>query len=171
MHQPCHSWNKDVNYSKFWQSQMFYTEIMTNITGSPIADIIDAFISKTSINKSYNQSGAVKSVDINANFSTGINSGVEFIAYANGHLHGDFVGYLNGTTHKQLVLNITCGNAFVSPWRDGLSDLPRKSGTVAEDAFNIYGIDRLNGIVKIVRIGSNINYLLEKRESMVIPYK
>lgn len=171
MHQPCHSWNKNVNYSKFWQSQMFYTEIMTNITGSPIADIIDAFISKTSINKSYNQSGAVKSVDINANFSTGINSGVEFIAYANGHLHGDFVGYLNGTTHKQLVLNITCGNAFVSPWRDGLSDLPRKSGTVAEDAFNIYGIDRLNGIVKIVRIGSNINYLLEKRESMVIPYK
>ena len=86
-------------------------------------------------------------------------------------MHGDFVGYLDNTVHKQLVLNITCGNAFVSPWRDGLGDLPRMAGTLVEDAFNIYGIDRVLGMVKIVRIGSNVNYLMMKRDFMAIPYK
>ena len=169
-HVPEHEWSAEPTKTKFWQDKMFFTDLFSNITGSPIADLIDAFIGRTTINKSYVQSGVLPIISINADFSTGVNNGVEFIAYANGHLHADRIGYLNNTTHKQLVLNIVCGNAFVSPWRDGLSDLPRKAGTVAEDAINIYGIDRITKNVKIVRIGSNVNYMLEKRDLMSISY-
>lgn len=169
-HVPEHTFAPAPNYAKFWQDKMFFNDPFTNITGSPIADIIDAFIGKTTINKSYTQNGELSTLTVNGDFST-VANGVEFIAHVNGHLHGDFVGYLDNTVHKQLVLNITCGNAFVSPWRDGLGDLPRMAGTLVEDAFNIYGIDRVLGMVKIVRIGSNVNYLMMKRDFMAIPYK
>lgn len=170
-HIPEHEWNVVTGYEKFWQSQMFFTDLYTNITGSPIADLMDAFIGRTSINKSYTQSGTLSTLTINTSFATGVNTGVEFMAYLNGHLHVDRVGYLNNTTHKQLVLNIICGNAFVSQWRDGLGDLPRKAGTVVEDAFNVYGFDQTLGVVKIARVGSNVNYRMEKRDFMMIPYK
>ena len=170
-HVPEHDWSEDPGYLKFWQARLNWKELYTNTTGSPIADIIDAFIGRTSISKSYAQSGALSTLTVNANFSTGVNTGVEFIAYLNGHLHTDRIGYLIGTAHKQLVLNIICGNAFVSQWRDGLGDLPRKAGTAAEDAVNIYGVDRKLGMVKVARVGSNITYLMEKRDFMAIPYK
>lgn len=169
-HVPEHAWSKDPDYPKFWQDKMLFTDMFSNITGSPIADIVDAFISKTTINKTYTQNGALTSLSVNGDFST-VNSGVEFIAYANGHLHGDFIGYLNDTVNKQLVLNIVCGNAFTGSYRDGLSDLPRQSGTVCEDAFNIYGIDRDLKAVKVARVGSNVNYKMEDRNFMIIPYK
>lgn len=128
-HVPEHDWSEDLNYLKFWQSNLNWKELYTNITGSPIADLMDAFIGRTSINKTYTQNGTLSTLTVNANFSTGVNTGVEFIAYLNGHLHADRIGYLVGTAHKQLVLNIICGNALVSIWRDGLGDLPRKAGT------------------------------------------
>lgn len=170
-HVPEHTWSKELNNDKFWQKNMLFDDLYSQIVGSPIADLMDAFIARTSINKTYTQTGALPSFTINANFSTGVNAGVEFMAYLNGHLHVDRIGYLDGTAKKQLVLNIICGNAFVSQWRDGLGDLPRKAGTVAEDAFNIYGFDRVLGVVKIARIGSNINNLMEKRDFMSIAYK
>lgn len=170
-HIPEHAWSVAIGYEKFWQNTLFFNDLMTNTTGSPIADLMDAFIGRTSINKTYTQNGTLSTLTVNANFSTGVNSGVEFIAYLNGHLHADRIGYLIGTAHKQLVLNIICGNAFVSQWRDGLGDLPRKAGTAAEDAVNIYGVDRKLGMVKVARVGSNITYLMEKRDSMAIPYK
>lgn len=170
-HVPEHAWSKEADYGKFWQKDWFFDDLYTNITGSPIADLMDAFIGRTSINKTYTQNGALSTLTVNANFSTGVNAGVEFMAYLNGHLHVDRIGYLNNTQHKQLVLNIICGNAFVSKWRDGLGDLPRKAGTVAEDSFNIYGFDRKLGMVKVARVGSNVNFLMEKRDFMAIPYK
>lgn len=170
-HIPEHDWSVATGYEKFWQKKLFFNDLMSNITGSPIYDIVDAFIGRTLINKSYTQNGTLSTLTVNANFSTGVNTGVEFIAYLNGHLHADRIGYLTGTAHKQLVLNIICGNAFVSQWRDGLGDLPRKAGTATEDAINIYGFDRTLGAVKIARIGSNVNYHMEKRDFMCIPYK
>lgn len=170
MHQPCHIWSADDNYNKFFQDQKMYSEIKTNITGDPIADIVDAFISKTAINKSYTQRGSVTSITVDADFST-VAAGVEFIAYCNGHLHGDYIGYLDSTVNKQLVLNVTCGISLTGDWRDELGDIPRRKGTVVEDAFNIYGVNRDRKVVNIVRIGSNMNYKMEKRDFMSIPYK
>lgn len=169
-HVPEHTCSKDANYSKFWQEKLFFDDLFSNITGSPIADIIDAFIGKTTINKSYTQNGELSTLTVSGDFST-VANGVEFIAHVNGHLHADRIGYLDNTAHKQLVLNIICGNAFVGDYRDGLGDLPRMAGTVCEDAFNVYGIDRVLGVVKIVRVGSNMNYKMEKRDFMAIPYK
>lgn len=170
-HIPEHAWSVVTGYEKFWQNTLFFNDLMTNTTGSPIADIIDAFIGRTSISKSYAQSGALTTLTVNANFSTGVNIGVEFIAYLNGHLHADRIGYLNNTTRKQLVLNIVMGNAFTGQYRDALGDLPRMQNTVCEDAFNVYGIDKAVGKVRVARVGSNVNYALEKRDFMTIPYK
>lgn len=169
-HVPEHNWKKDDNYSKFWQDKRFFGDLFSNISGSPIADIVDAFIGRTTISKEYNQGGVQSTLKVEGTFE-GVDNSIEFIAYANGHLHGDFIGYLENTVYKQLVLNVVCSNAQVGNYRDGLSDLPRKPETLVEDAFNIYGIDRDMKAVKVVRIGSNITYKMEKRDFMVIPYK
>lgn len=168
IHQPSREWIKDNNYSKFWQSQRYFDfdMMITNITGDPIGDIIDAFIGKTTINKTYPQNGTLTSLPVIGDFST-VSTDVEFIAHLNGHWHIDQIGYLQGTTYKQLVLNVIAGQSKPGEW----SDLPRKEGTVCEDAFNVYGIDRDNKTVRIARIGSSINCFLEERNYMIIPYK
>lgn len=168
IHQPSREWVKDNNYPKFWQSQRYFDfdMMITNITGDPIGDIIDAFIGKTTINKTYPQNGALTSLPVVGDFST-VNTGVEFIAHLNGHYHIDQIGYLQETAHKQLVLNVVAGQSKPGEW----SDLPRKEGTVCEDAFNVYGIDRVNKVVRVARVGSNVNCFLEERNYMVIPYK
>jgi hypothetical protein len=166
MHQPCRTWVKDAEYAKFWQDKKLFDLMVTNVNGDPIGDIMDAFIGRASINQTYTQSGQLTSFNVNADFST-IDNSIEFVAYLNGHYHADFIGYLDGTVHKQLVLNIAIGSAKLEEY---VNDLPRWHGTPCEDVFNLYGIDRVHKVVKVARVGSNTNYMFEKRDFMVIPY-
>jgi len=169
------------DYSKFFQKKLIWFN--TGSENAPIRDIIDAFISGTTINKTYNnKSGTTpESFTVNADFS-GKNTGVEFICYCTGHAHADSIHYVPNTTNKQLMLNATCTCSYSNKNKDGtegngnaylaeLSDLPRVDETTTKDAFNVYCIDRGTKSVKIVRIGSNMPYdLSEKRDYMVIPY-
>lgn len=151
-------------YEKFFGEDSGWFETGLNI--SPIAEIVDAFISGTSINKTYNNKTGTTpaSFTVNADFSAK-NSGVEFICYITGHLHRDCIHYVPNTTNKQLVLNETCTGLTSE------GNLPRVYGTSTEDAFNVYCIDRINKSVKVVRIGSNMPCdLSTKRDYMVIPY-
>lgn len=164
---------KDMSYDEFFQDTRKYDSIISGITGTPIYDIIDAFIGRTSISKTYVQTGEPASVSVSADFS-GINSGVEFIAHMTGHFHQDSVCYVPGTTNKQLMLNIICTVAVYGgaayPYLSDLSDLPRNGGDTTQDAFNAYIIDRDNKIVKIVRIGSDLTYEMSERKHLAIPY-
>ena len=145
--------------------------------------LVDAFISRTSVNFTYEDHSATYNGDSDvttqtisavADFSE-VDETTEFICYVCGHRHEDWIGYYDHSTNKQLCLCITCGNALygdsTNPAWSNQSDLPRGGVGVSQDAFCIYAIDRLNGNVKVMRIGASVTQMMVKREMMVIPYK
>lgn len=156
---------------KFYQSDSSISESwgITEVGGSIVTRIVDAFISRTTISASYTDSG---SVTVNADFS-GVDSSIEFIAFANGHRHEDWIGYVSGTTNMMVNLNICAGIALYGVEYSAYAnqeDLPRGVDGVCQDAFNIYAIDRINKVIKVVRIGANKNQSFEARDFMSIPY-
>lgn len=163
---------KDNNYADFYQDIVVTTTTtMANITGNPFIQIIDAFIGKAAATISYSIGST--EISVSADF-TGVASGVEFIAYVNGHFHIDRIGYLPSTTHKQLNLNVTCGIAMyggsTNAYYADCSDMPRGQVGATQDCFNLYVIDRAAKCVRVARVGSNIAGNLTERKFMVIPY-
>lgn len=145
--------------------------------------LVDAFISRTSVNFTYEDHSATyngdsdvttQTVSVAADFS-GVDETTEFICYVCGHRHEDWIGHYDNSTNKQLCLCITCGNALYgdssNPAWANQSDLPRGGVGVSQDAFCVYAIDRLNGNVKVMRVGATVTQMMVKREMMVIPYK
>ena len=163
---------KDANYPTFFQSLRKYGFTHYDITGTPIYDIVDAFINRTTISKTYAQTGSPSSISVSDDFS-GVDSSVEFIAHLTGHIHEDSVCYLP-TTAKQLMLNICCGVAMTGgssyPYLADDCDITRLPYGKTQDAINAYIIDRTNKQVKIVRIGGTLTYDMKDRKYMAIPY-
>lgn len=164
---------QSAGYSTFFQSVRKYNNIYSGVTGSPINDIIDAFIARATLTKTYAQTGNPASVSVSADFS-GVDSTVEFIAHLTGHFHQDTVCYVPGTTAKQLMLNVVCTNSLyggtVYPYLCDLTDLPRNISDATQDSFNVYAIDRANKTVKVIRVGSDTTYEMQPRKYMAIPY-
>jgi len=180
LHTPEAAPSKSTGYDKFYQDEILYWNTGGSI--KPIYEIVDAYISGTTLNKTYdNASGNTPaSFTVDADFSGKNNT--EFICYVSGHNHSDAVYYVTGVTNKQLMLNSVCTNCWSHrnsngtegsnyPYYCELSDLPRVSGTPTENAVNVYAIDRTRKTVRIVRIGSDMPYSLgQKRDYMTIPY-
>lgn len=173
-HTPCVDLvgQRDENYGEFYQQLRMYGHTHYDIDGAPIYDIVDAFIGRTKINRTYTQTGTPSSISVSADFS-GVDSSVEFIAHLTGHIHEDTVCYLP-TARKQLMLNICCATAMTGgatyPYLSDDCDISKSPITKSQDAMNAYIIDRANKSVKIVRIGGNTTYKMERREWMIIPY-
>lgn len=143
-------------------------------TERPIKHIVDAFISKTTIELTYTETNGGESVTVNADFSN-VANGVEFICYVTGHRHTDNIGYVANTTNMQLMLNICSSNCHY-PRQSYFSfaeceDIPRGDTGAVQDSFNVYGIDRQNGRVKIARVGSNVNFEGIERKFLIAAYK
>lgn len=134
----------------------------------PISKIIDAFISKGSYSGGWTGTykGESETISFTADFSSGVNEGVEFVCYLNGHIHQDRVGYLAGTTNPQLNLNIISGIGLAGT----PDDLPKNGTGVTQDSFNVYAIDRANKQVRILRIGSNVKKDFSLRDWLIIDY-
>lgn len=170
---------KDESHAKFFQTVRkgetaeYYNAVDND--GDPIGDIVDAFIKKTTISQTYTQNSGADTLTVSGDF-TSVASGVEFICYMTGHFHQDTIGYAPRPVGdpKQLVLNITCGVSAYGgssyKYLADCSDMPRNQMDATQDAFNIYGIDRATKTVRVARIGSNMNQLMEERNFMVIPY-
>lgn len=182
MHSPERTPVKDNTYPKFYQDRILYSDT-SNPSMTILTEMVDAFISRGSLSKTFNnRSGATPaSVTVNVNFSS-VNTGVEFIAFVNGHFHSDHVSYVADTENTQLQLNEVQSNSWYgmskagysgsdNPWLTELSDLQRIAMTPTENAFNIYTIDRTAKTVRIVRIGANMpSNMSVIRDYMVIPY-
>ena len=170
-HSPEAKPSKDDEHSVFYQKQVNWTGYQSGISGNVFRQIVDAFISRTSATISYTSAGTA--IEVTADF-TSVASGVEFVAFLNGHLHTDLVGYVSGATNRQLCLNICCGVAIYGSTYTGLanlSDLPRGGSGSTQDCFNIYAIDRETKTVRIAKVGSNVSgYDMEDRKFMIIPY-
>lgn len=174
--------NVQVNaeYAKFWYRSKDTNEpVVPAYTWSSayqyqiVFSIIDAFTSGST----YIYNGQ------SYNFSTK-QSGVEFIAHLNGHLHADKISYISQTqissgnvanlAYKQLWLNIAsgAGTTINIPGYSSAGDyeLAKEHFTINENCFNAYIIDRANKAVTVVRIGSKMLHNLDKRDYMTIPY-
>lgn len=169
---------KDSNYAKFFQDPNYgfsYTKMTNSLSEftTPITDIIDAYIGKTAIDKEYiANTNPQTTITVDEDFASSYG---EFICWVCGHNHNDFIGYNNGSVHKQLILAINCGGAIYgldAPDNGGCQsgDVPRGGNGATQDSFNIYAMDRDNKTVKVARIGSNMTYDLKPRDYMVIPY-
>lgn len=161
----------------FFSEGVLYWTTPTGISGMPLRDIVDAFISRTTVSFTFTQTitgGSSETITVSGDFSSGVNTGVEFIAWVTGHTHQDFIGVYKNTTNRQVVLNLTCGICYYGssdyPHLCNGSDLPRSSFDVTQDAMNVYAIDRTNKQIRIARIGSNCTDKLTKREAMIIDY-
>ena len=126
---------------------------------SGIEAVIDAFKRGTSV------TATVSGISISHTFSA---SG-DFLCWICGHYHGDYIGY-SETYPDQLYLMGNSG-ACTSPFKGNLgetnSDLARISGTPTEDCFNIYSFDLANRLVKVARIGANVNDMMTERKMAV----
>ena len=164
-------------------NKIFYNNGGTYVRGVPFYDVIDAFIQKTTLNKTYVQDSITgektETFTVTADFSSGVNSGVEFIAWLSGHLHHDTVHYVTDINELQLELNINTtaaiygavpGQSYSYPYYTDSNEQARYKNEFSEDAFNVYAIDRDNKVVKIVRIGNNLTHDMKNISYMEIPY-
>lgn len=126
---------------------------------SGIEAVIDAFKRGTSV------TATVSGISISHTFSA---SG-DFLCWMCGHYHGDYIGY-SEMYPDQLYLMGNSG-ACTSPFKGNIgetnSDLARISGTPTEDCFNIYSFDLANRLVKVARIGANVNDMMIERKMAV----
>ena len=177
-------------YNKFCQNKsrdVAYASM--NWGAMPVYSIVDAFIKRTSLKKTFNNNSGVdgikdggsqvaanpSSITVDVDFSN-VDKDTEFICYLGGHIHQDAVHYVKtgergniNITTKQLFLCETCTSMSASI--NFGADLPRVADTNTRHAFNVYSIDRKNKLVKIVRIGSKYSYDMRVRDVMSIPYK
>lgn len=133
-------------------------------------DIVDAYIAKGTLTKTYSVSGAdtteVPDVSVDADF-TGANG--DFICYINGHTHNDGTGQSSYAQAKQVNINVTTGSANVSN-QAVYDDLYRDNDTIAQDAFNLVAFDTINKKIRMLRIGANVTMDMKRRDYALIPY-
>jgi hypothetical protein len=127
---------------------------------SALSQVVDAFIEKKTTNVTFSEA------TLPCNFS-GVSEETEFIAYLAGHQHRDLITYLDDTSNLQLLLGISADNICGCDY----TKLARGNGLgKSQDVFNVYGIDRVNKQVRIVRVGANITTDLTERKIMAIKY-
>lgn len=108
----------------------------------------------------FDHRGRVLFEDIIADF---IERGGNYICNFAGHDHIDSFGL----TEKG-VLNVVVQNG--TDW-DELGDSRRVEGTKSYDCFNVVGIDTEIGVLKIIRIGDNVDHLMRKKSVLCFDYK
>jgi hypothetical protein len=135
-----------------------------------LQDIVDAYIAKGTLTKTYSVSGAdtteVPDVSVSADFS-GANG--EFVCYINGHTHNDGTGQSSYAQAKQVDINVTTGSANVAN-QAVYDDLYRDNDTIAQDAFNLVAFDTINKKIRMLRIGANVTMDMKRRDYALIPY-
>ena len=147
----------------------------SNQSNNVLRDIIDAFISRSQLNKIYDVDNEAYpylplntyTVNVLADFSDRENS--NFICFLSGHTHYDNVGFVKGTKNKMLNIVVT-DSANPTTQASYTDDLPRIAGTRSADAFNIISFDIDNKEIKICRIGANCTYDMIERKCTKISY-
>lgn len=91
-----------------------------------------------------------------------VEAGGNYICNLCGHHHHDIFGYT-----KRGVLNIAVEMATCwAPWDDAV----RIFDTATYDCFNVMSVDANTGILRIVRIGNNVDYYLRKKRVLCFDY-
>lgn len=140
-----------------------------------ISDIVDAYIGRTAINKSYTAQGrdyggaiiaeSIPNADVlvNTDFSS---SNGQFMCYLVGHSHQDHVGVVKNTNNRQLVVQMTTSSMTKST----TDDITRVRGCKSQDCLNMVIFDTDAGRVRLLRVGANQTNNMEWRdmESVIV---
>lgn len=158
---------RDRNMGATHNDKKFYDRVYdpSNMAGygpDPIIEeIVNAFRTGGSLVKDYTWSNVGTTVSVNTSFA----SAGTFIAYMTGHMHRDYIAYSkNFPDQLYLSGNIGCltGEPYTNrPYGMEFTALPRVEGDKSEDCFNVYGIDLVNKMVRVVRVGSSLNDFFE----------
>ena len=91
-----------------------------------------------------------------------VKAGGVFVCNFAGHLHIDLCGYTDAG-----ILNVAVPSG--TTW-DKNSDLKRVRGTKSMDCFNVVGIDVDLGLLKLVRVGANVDHYLRRKTALCYDY-
>ena len=93
-------------------------------------------------------------------------AGGSFICWLTGDAHYDAIGELTMNGYKQLC--VTFENAGC---HDAWGDSARVAGEKSEDSFNIVSVDTYSHLLKIVRVGNDLNRFLQSKQYMCYNYQ
>ena len=93
-----------------------------------------------------------------------IDGGGIFMCYLIGHLHRDIFGYVYGYP-DQLCIMATTASANRAELEVN-ADLGRTIGTKMQDAFNVVTFDKDNHMIKVVRVGADIDNVMRPRKAV-----
>ena len=93
--------------------------------------------------------------------------GGEFVCYLSGHTHTDYLWY-NKNFPQQLCVTIDSASVLGGNY---FGDTYRVEGTKSEDLFNLFSFDIKQKIIKIVRIGANVNTAMQLKSMIAVNYK
>lgn len=96
-----------------------------------------------------------------------IETGGDFVCFIGGHEHSDLVGF-NAYYPDQLVV---CVDALSRAQGNQYSDTQRTDGNKSQDLANAVVIDTSNNLLKIIRVGANLDRYLRDKNSITINYK
>lgn len=167
---------------KFWQRHynILWNDAAAAYDGTIIEDIVEAFRTGVNINKPFE---IADNDDATVTASTSFSHAGSFICYMTGHLHWEMIGYSSAhPNHLYLGCPCSClmpdydnnGNYLSNSrysYGNEVGDMPRVGGTKTQDCFNVYGIDTINKVVKVVRVGSTLNDLGQDRQMEYYPYE
>lgn len=130
------------------------------INGSPICDIIDAYINRKSINKTYSSSVSVvsKTATINYDFS---DAQGEFYMYFCGHWHTPLI-CKDSTYQNQITMANPAGST--SGYQRQWDDIPPTNDGRNQDNFTVVSIDTENKSINIVKVGGQVTKDMRKRK-------
>lgn len=91
-----------------------------------------------------------------------IDKGGVYVCNLAGHDHVDQFGRTDRGVLNVTVQNAKCCNL--------LGDTRRVAGTKSEDCFNVFSVDTVTGVFKIVRVGANVDRYLRSRTALCFDY-
>ncbi len=148
-------------------------DLCLNMNEDPVPAIVDAYNQKKSIFAQFTgelADGSTETVTVDYDFTFRPDS--EFVAYFNGHVHVDAIGYARGTVTNQAVLCSLCtagvkGTEAYHFYTDPRS--ARDYGTDAQIALNVFTFDFSKKKIYAARVGNGI-YGDGEKTWMELPY-
>jgi hypothetical protein len=96
-----------------------------------------------------------------------IDDGGDFVVWLTGHMHIDCVGN-SEKFPGQLCIAIDSLNCHQS---DAYNDFDRTRGMPSEDLYNLVTVDTHDKLLKIIRVGCDVDRYLRKKDTLCINYK
>lgn len=147
---PCYGMTYNSDPSVTSSTWSLSEKANTYMSGPIIPDIVNAWINGTTLSDSYSYTfdDPPAAVSVSADFTE--RGEGEFITYIGGHWHMNVLGYPTGYSDQPDFHVPACGlNAALQ------GDMPRKEGTVSEDSFCAFAVDRVKKTVKIFQLGAH----------------